>query len=96
MPVQMLAFVLKAQLRASCTNVLHAPMHPLAYAGARLCTQSTSQSIIHQCAACAHAPMHPLAMQVLAFVLKAHLRAGRTRANPADPSAFKDDPTCVA
>jgi len=34
-------------------------------------------------------------VQVLAFVLKSHLRSGRTRATVADPSAFRDDPTIV-
>ncbi|KAJ9529976.1 hypothetical protein QJQ45_023240, partial [Haematococcus lacustris] len=33
--------------------------------------------------------------QVLAFVLKSHLRAGRFRATPSDPTAFRDDPSVV-
>ncbi|KAL6758612.1 UPF0187-domain-containing protein [Haematococcus lacustris] len=34
-------------------------------------------------------------IQVLAFVLKSHLRAGRFRATPSDPTAFRDDPSVV-
>lgn len=30
---------------------------------------------------------------MLAFVLKSHLRSGRTRSCPDDPSAYRDDPT---
>jgi hypothetical protein len=39
--------------------------------------------------------LHWACVQVLAFVLKSHLRSGRTRASPNDPTAFKDDPTTV-
>mmetsp|Transcript_2158 Transcript_2158/g.3500 ORF Transcript_2158/g.3500 Transcript_2158/m.3500 type:complete len:447 (+) Transcript_2158:74-1414(+) len=34
-------------------------------------------------------------VQVLAFVLKSHLRSGRTRDSTSDPTAFKDEPNAL-